>query len=217
MSSNSSDNSGAADIAAKGLAGVLKGVDTLREPFWTYDERVRVSNNLLLAKYWNTDAIKNLENIFIDALGNPISRKLVIKQEDTLYYSINNPFYQNFTSTAISTDFNDYYFLTDNKYVPNGKGTIQFSGKRFIDVRGKKWFAEQVSILCPRQENEKTEFGDSLIEAKALYEDSGNSSVTIIPRVTYSIQGATGIFELVKAVKIEFKQDRTRVVKLIYN
>ena len=97
----------------------------------------------------------------------------------------------------------DYYFLTDNKYVPNGKGTIQFTGKRFIDVRGKKWFAEQVSILCPRQENEKTEFGDSLIEAKALYEDTGNSSVTIIPRVTYSIQGATGIFELVKAVKIE--------------
>jgi hypothetical protein len=202
------------DIVVTILAKVLTGIDEQNQPFWTDVERVRVANNLVSFDKWNSDAIGNLGNILTDALSNPISRRLVIKSPEYLYYSTNNIFLDGSTDN----DFNVYYKSTDKNYVPNKKGSFQFIGKRFVDDSGKKWYSEKLRLLFPKENNETENLGDSSLGSTALYLDSGSGPITTVSKVIYSVENASGIFEQVKSVEVSFNNtNNTRVVKLIYN
>lgn len=195
------------------VAKLLTGIDEIREPFWTDIERVRVANNLLLPKKWQENPLKNLENIFTDALAKPISRKLVIKRDEYIYYSINNKYFED------CHVINTYYFLTDKNYQPNRTGTIQFTGNRFKATNNKNMYSEKLSILRAKESNETVNLGDSILNAEALYEDNGSGSVTeTASSVIYTVLNAVGIFQEVKSVEIAFNNtNNTRIVTLHYN
>jgi len=195
------------------VSKLLTGIDELRQPFWTDIERVRVANNLLLPSKWQENPLKNLENIFTDALAKPISRKLVIKKDEYIYYSITNKYFED------SHVINTYYFLTDKNYQPNRTGTIQFTGNRFKATNNKNMYSENLRILRAKESNETVNLGDSILTAEALYEDNGSGSVTATASsVIYTVLNAVGIFQEVKSVEIAFNNtNNTRIVTLHYN
>jgi len=207
-----SNNNSIEDIAVGVVAGVLNGVDRLiSEPFWTHYQTKVVSSRLLLPKYWNEDPLKNLGEIFTEALGKPISRKLRIKQDEYLYFNANSRIISTTSSEIAPTSLHP---LVKDDYKTSDNGSVQIERQNFPETAtDKKRRSSRFTIFKKKPEYADTLFGDSCIEAVALfYED--NQTMATAPKVIFSVTSATGEFEGVSGLEIENSPDGKRKLAL---
>jgi hypothetical protein len=120
-------------IFSEGIRILLDGVDNLiSEPLWTPDERSRVAFNLL------NNPLENINNIFDDALVNPIRRKIRARKNlENMYYSldlknrgdynINRISSNNGRSVVVSVPF------SDSKFEKVSEGKLSFNILKIIN------------------------------------------------------------------------------------
>jgi hypothetical protein len=195
-------------IAVGVLTGVLNGVDRLiSEPFWTHYETKVVASRLLGSKYWKESPLENLGEIFTEALGKPISRKLRIKKDDFLYYNFNSRI------SSKSDDDVSLWSLVKEDYITSDNGSIKFERKIFpASGPNKRRRALHVTIFKKKPEYADIAYGDSCIVAEALLDDDTSTNPVI-----FSVTGATGEFEKVVAIESVTEADNKRKIVLKYN
>jgi len=209
------NNNSIGDIAVGVVAGVLNGVDCLvSERFWTHYQTKVVASRLLLPKYWNEDPLGNLGEIFTEALGKPISRKLRIKQDEYLYFNANNRI---ISTTSFELAPTSLHPLVKDDYKTSDNGSVQFERQNFPETTtDKKRRSSRVTIFKKKPEYADTVYGDSCIDAVALfYED--NQTMATAPKVIFSVTSATGEFEGVQGLELQTTPDGKRKFVLKWN
>ncbi len=210
------NNNSIGDIAVGVLAGALNGVDRLiSEPFWTHYQTKVVSSRLLLPKYWNEDPLKNLGEIFTEALGKPISRKLRIKQDEYLYVNRTS---SSSIQSITNSDIRIFTLLKDD-YKTFDNGSIQYEINKFpIAGTDKQLRTFRITILKKKPEYADTVFGDSCIIAESLLSDADSTTnFKTVPKIIYSVTSATGEFEGVQGLEVQNSTDGKRKIVLRWN
>ena len=204
------------DIAVGVLTGLLNGVDRLiSEPFWTHYETKVVASRLLRPKYWQEDPLGNLGEIFSEALGKPVSRKLRIKKDEYLY--VNAPSGSGIKS--ITDSDTSIWPLLKEDYTTSDNGTVRNESKKFPIVgTNKQLLSKRMTIFKKKPEYADTAYGDSCIVADSLSEtDISPTNMITSPVVLFSVISATGEFEKVAGIELQSLADGKKIIVLKYN
>jgi hypothetical protein len=169
---------------------------------------------LLRDKYWKEDPLGNLGEIFTEALGKPISRKLRIKQDEYLYFNANNRI---ISTTSFELAPTSLHPLVKDDYKTSDNGSVQIERQNFPETAtDKKRRSSRFTIFKKKPEYADTVYGDSCIDAVALfYED--NQTMATAPKVIFSVTSAPGEFEGVSGLEIENSPNGNRKIILRYN
>jgi hypothetical protein len=213
------------NIFSKGIRNLLDGLDNLiSDSFWTPDERSRVAFNLL------NNPLENINNIFDDALVNPIRRKIRARKNlENMYYSLDLKNRGDYNINRISSNNGRSVVLSvpfsDSKFEKVSEGKLSFNILKIINKDNKYIVDEKVRLSLPRNESDRIELGDSICECVATYIDEispleDNKDFTVKPEVTYTVLRATGKFSGVRAILIKYGVDnlgrRNRIIEFLY-
>ena len=206
------NNNSIEDIAVGVVAGALNGVDRLiSEPFWTHYQTKVVSSRLLRPKYWLADPLGNLGEIFTEALGKPISRKLRIKQDEYLYFNFNSGI------ASIEDSRTSIFPLVKDDYKTSDNGSVQIERKNFPETeKDKKRRSGSITIFKKKPEYADIKYGDSSIRGVALF-DEENPNMATVPKIIFSVTSATGEFEGVQGLEVQNSTDGKRKIVLRWN
>ena len=174
-----------------------------------------MASRLLLPKYWNEDPLGNLGEIFTEALGKPISRKLRIKQAEYLY--VDAPLGSGIKS--ITDSDTRIWPLLKEDYTTSDNGTIRNESKKFPIVgTDKQLLSKRMTIFKKKPEYADTAYGDSCIVADSLSEtDISPTNMITSPVVLFSVISATGEFEGVQGLELQSLADGKKKIVLKWN